>query len=237
MLVDIFIPCVIDQFYPQTGWNFIKVLEKSGCSVNYNIEQTCCGQVAFNAGYWDDCKEIGSKFIKEFVFDRYIVSPSYSCVNMVKHHYSEMFFNTVLHNEYKQVQRNIYEVSNFLVNILKITDLGAQLNAKGVFMNTCSSTSECLKQTEALALLKNVKDLKLLSLDNPTQCCGFGGMFAVKNEPLSVKLGEEKINDALNVGAEVIISSDVSCLMHLDSIIKKKNLSLKTMHLVDVLSS
>jgi L-lactate dehydrogenase complex protein LldE len=148
-----------------------------------------------------------------------------------------MFFNTVLHNEYKQVQRNIYEVSNFLVNILKITDLGAQLNAKGVFMNTCSSTSECLKQTEALALLKNVKDLKLLSLDNPTQCCGFGGMFAVKNEPLSVKLGEEKINDALNVGAEVIISSDVSCLMHLDSIIKKKNLSLKTMHLVDVLSS
>lgn len=236
MLVDIFIPCVIDQFYPQTGWNFIKVLEKAGCSVNYNTEQTCCGQAAFNAGYWDECKEIGSKFIKEFVFDRYIVSPSYSCVGMVKNQYSELFFNTVLHNEYKQVQRNIYEISSFLVNVLKVTDVGAEYIGNAVFIDTCSISGECSKQQEAIILLSNVKGLKLLNLENPNQCCGFGGMFAVKNEPLSVKLGEEKINDAINAGAEIIISTDVACLMHLDGIIKKKNLPLKTMHLVDVLA-
>ena len=117
MIVDIFIPCFIDQLYPQTGFNMVKVLERAGCDVNYNPEQTCCGQPAFNAGYWDEAKKVGEKFIKEFNNDRYIVSPSASCVGMIKNYYPEMFHNAVLHNEYKQIAKNIHEFSSFLVNV------------------------------------------------------------------------------------------------------------------------
>ena len=109
MIVDIFIPCFMDQLYPQTGMNMVKVLERLGCEVNYNAAQTCCGQPAFNAGFWNDAKEVASKFIHEFQNDRYIVSPSASCAGFVKNYFPEMFYNSVLHNEQKQVSKNIYE--------------------------------------------------------------------------------------------------------------------------------
>ena len=123
MIVDIFIPCFIDQFKPEIGFNMIKVLEKVGCSINYNVEQTCCGQPAYHSGNWNECKEVGEKFIKELLNDRYIVSPSDSCAGFVKKQYSELFHNTVLHNEYKEVQKKMFELTDFLVNILKITNL------------------------------------------------------------------------------------------------------------------
>jgi L-lactate dehydrogenase complex protein LldE len=236
MLVDIFIPCYIDQMYPETAWNMIKVLEKGGCSVNYNQEQTCCGQVAFNAGYWEECKEVGSKFIKEFPYDRYIVSPSASCTGMVKNHYGELFFNSVLHNEFKQVQRNIHELSDFLVNVLKHSDFGAEFNAKATFMDTCCSLRECGVQSEPRLLLSKVKGLELVELKNTETCCGFGGIFSIKNEAVSVSMGVDKIEDAINSGAEYMISSDASCLMHLDGIIQKKGYPIKTLHLADVLA-
>ena len=119
MIVDLFIPCFIDQIYPQTAFNTIKVLEKAGCSVNYNPAQTCCGQPAFNAGYWDTCKEVAEKFIADFPNDRYIVSPSASCAGMVKNYYPELFQDTVQFNQSKTIQKNIYELSDFLVNVLK----------------------------------------------------------------------------------------------------------------------
>ena len=123
MIVDIFIPCFIDQLHPNVGLNMVKILEKLGCGINYNPEQTCCGQPAFNAGYWDEAREVGEKFIKEFQNDRYIVSPSASCTGYVKNYYPEMFHNSVLHNEFKQIKRNIFEFSDFLVNVLKIQTL------------------------------------------------------------------------------------------------------------------
>jgi L-lactate dehydrogenase complex protein LldE len=127
MVVDIFIPCFVDQLYPNTAMNMVKVLEKVGCDVNYNPEQTCCGQPAFNAGYWDDAKKVGEKFIKEFQNDRYIIAPSASCVGMIKNYYPELFHNSALHNEYKQLAKNIFEFSDFLVNVLKITDVTSHI--------------------------------------------------------------------------------------------------------------
>jgi L-lactate dehydrogenase complex protein LldE len=237
MIVDIFIPCFMDQIYPGTALNMVKILEHIGCRVNYNIEQTCCGQPAFNAGYWNHCKEVGEKFIREFQEDRYIVTPSASCAGMVKNYYSEMFHNSVLHNEYKMVKKNLYEFSDFLVNILKITDLGAKLEGVATYHDSCAGLREYGIKREPRILLEKVRGLELKEMADVEVCCGFGGMFAAKFEPISVGMGEQKVDNALATGAEYIISTDSSCLMHLDGYITKQNKKLKVMHLVDVLAT
>lgn len=237
MIVDIFIPCFIDQFYPDTASNMVKILERLGCGVNYNPEQTCCGQPAFNAGYRDECKEVGEKFIREFQNDRYIVSPSASCAGFVKNYYPEMFHNSVLHNEYKQIQKNMYEFSDFLVNVLKITDLGARLEGIGTYHDSCSALREYGIRREPRLLLEKVRGLEMREMKDAETCCGFGGGFSVKFEPVSVSLGGQKVENAMETGAEYIISTDTSCLMHMDAFAKKAGKNVKMMHLVDVLAS
>jgi L-lactate dehydrogenase complex protein LldE len=237
MIVDIFIPCYIDQMYPHTGNSMVKVLEKLGCSINYNVEQTCCGQPAFNAGYNDYCKEVSQKFITDFSNDRYIVSPSASCVGMIKNHYAEMFHNSVLHNEYKTIRIKTHEFTHFLIHILKATDTGAILDGKAVYMDSCSALHECGIRHEPRTLLEKVRGLQVVEAEDREACCGFGGMFSVKNSDLSVAMAEKKIGHILKTGAEYIISTDMTCLMHLDAYIKQQNIGLKVMHIADVLAS
>ena len=237
MIVDVFIPCFVDQMYPEAANNMVKVLEKLGCGVNYNVEQTCCGQPAFNAGFWDHCKEVGTKFIKDFPNDRYIVSPSASCTGMVKNYYPEVFHNTVLHNEYKQIQKNIFEFSDFLVNILKVTDVGAKLEGIGTYHDSCSALRECNIKEAPRTLLKNVKGLELREMKDTDVCCGFGGTFSVKYEPIAVGMAEQKVENAIATDADYLISTDLSCLMHLNGYMEKENKRIKIMHLADVLAS
>lgn len=237
MIVDIFIPCFIDQVYPNTGLNMVKILEKVGCGVNYNPEQTCCGQPAFNAGYWDDCKEVGEKFIREFQNDRYIICPSASCVGMIKNYYPEMFHNTVLHNEYKQIQKNIFEFSDFLVNVLKITDVGAIYNGVVTYHDSCAGLREYGIKREPRVLLEKVRGLTLREMADTETCCGFGGTFSAKFEAIAVGMGEKKIENATQTGAECMISTDISCLMHLEGYAKKSGKGMKMMHLCDILAS
>lgn len=237
MIVDIFIPCYIDQIYPNTALNMVKVLEKVGCAVNYNPEQTCCGLPAFNAGQWDDAKEVGEKFIKEFLNDRYIICPSASCVGFIKNYFPEMFHNSALHNEYKQIRKNIYEFTDFLVNVLKITNIGATLNGTGAYMDSCSALREYGIKNEPRVLLEKVRGLTLKELPEQDRCCGFGGSFAVKFEPVSVSMGEEKVKHVDNSQAEYLISTDLSCLMHLESIMKEQKKNVQVLHVADVLAS
>ncbi|MFH1005322.1 MAG: (Fe-S)-binding protein [Bacteroidota bacterium] len=237
MIVDIFIPCFIDQLYPQTGFNMIKILEQVGCGVNYNPEQTCCGQPAFNSGYWEEAREVGEKFIKEFQNDRYIVSPSASCTGYVKNYFPEMFHNSALHNEFKQLRKNIYEFSDFMVNILKITDLGASLNGIATYHDSCTALREFGIKREPRVLLEKVRGLEIREMKNTETCCGFGGTFSAKFEPISVGMTEQKIKNALEVKADYIISTDMSCLLQMDTYIKKQKYNIKVMHLVDVLVS
>ena len=237
MIVDIFVPCFIDQIYPDTAANMVKVLEKAGCGVNYNPDQTCCGQPAFNAGYWDHAKEVGEKFIKDFQNDRYIICPSASCVGMIKNYYPELFHNSALHNEYKQVQKNIFEFSDFLVNVLKVTDFGAELKGIATYHDACAALRECNIRQEPRTLLANVKGLELIEMRDTEVCCGFGGSFAVKFEPISVGMAEQKVERAIETDADYLISTDLSCLMHLESYMKKQQRGLRVMHLVDVLAS
>jgi L-lactate dehydrogenase complex protein LldE len=237
MIVDIFIPCFIDQIYPDTAKNMVKILEKLNVGVNYNPEQTCCGQPAFNAGYWDMCKEVGEKFIHDFSNDRYIVSPSASCVGMVKNYYPELFHNSALHNEYKGIQKKIYELSDFLVNVLNVTDVGAKFEGVATYHDACSALRELNIKSAPRTLLSKVKGLELREMHDTETCCGFGGTFSVKFDPIAVGMAEQKIINAEATKAEYLISTDASCLMHIDGYLKKQGKPMKTIHLADVLAS
>ena len=237
MKVQIFIPCFVDQLYPDTAFNMIRVLEKAGCEVRYNPNQTCCGQPAFNAGFWDDARDVCSKFLNDFDPSNIIVAPSASCVGFVKNYYHKLFDNSSVHNEVKAISQNIYELSDFLVNKLNFTDFGASLPCKATYHDSCAGLRECGIKNEPRILLQKVKGLEITELHDVETCCGFGGSFAVKFETISVAMAEQKIENALATEAEYLISTDLSCLMHLQGYINNKNYKLKTMHLADVLAS
>ncbi len=237
MNVQIFIPCFVDQLYPDTAFNMIKVLEKAGCTVSYNANQTCCGQPAFNAGFWSEAKDVCSKFLKDFKGDEYIVSPSASCTGFVRNYYSKLFDNSSLHNDVKETGKRLYEFSEFMVQVLKVENTGAVLNGKATYHDSCAGLRECKIKSEPRKLLSNVKGLELTEMNDVETCCGFGGTFAVKFESISIAMGEQKVENALATGAKYLISTDMSCLMHLQGYITNKGYDLKTMHLADVLAS
>lgn len=236
MKIQIFIPCFVDQMYPQTAFNMIKVLERAGCTVSYNPNQTCCGQPAFNAGFWDDAREVCTKFLKDFDGNSIIVAPSASCVGFVKNYYSKLFENSSFHNEVKTLGQNIFELSDFLVNKLGVTDFGASLEGKATYHDSCAGLRECRIKHEPRKLLAGVKGLELVEMEDVETCCGFGGTFAVKFEPISIGMAEQKVEHALATGAKYLISTDLSCLMHLQGYIDHKHYDLKTLHIADVLA-
>jgi len=237
MTVELFIPCFIDQLYPQTAFNTVKILEKAGCKVVYNPEQTCCGQPAFNAGYWEEAKTVGSKFLTDFSETNYIVSPSASCTGMVKNYYNDLFTNTLLHNKCRNIQGNIHELSDFLVNVISKDYFGAELEGRAVYHDSCAGLRECNIKAEPRQLLEKVHGLDLVEMKDTDVCCGFGGTFAVKFDGISSAMAEQKVNNALEMEANYIISTDASCLINLQSYIDDKGLRIKTMHLADVLAS
>lgn len=237
MKTQIFIPCFVDQLYPQTAFNMIRLLEKAGCEVSYNPDQTCCGQPAFNAGFRDEARAVCSKFLKDFNADSVIVAPSASCVGFVKNYYATLFENSSRHNEVKAVSRNIFELSDFLVNRIGFTNFNASFPAKITYHDSCAGLRECGIKNEPRQLLMQVKGLEIIEMADVETCCGFGGTFAVKFESISIAMAEQKVEHALATGASHIVSTDLSCLMHLQGYINHKNYQLKTMHLADLLVS
>jgi L-lactate dehydrogenase complex protein LldE len=236
MHVDIFIPCFVDQLFPQTAFNMVKVLEKAGCTVHYNPNQTCCGQPAFNAGYWDEAKDVCTKFMKDFSGTNYIVAPSASCVGFVRNYYMKMFENSSVHNDLKDLQKRIFEFSDFMVNVLKVEDIGAEFNVKATYHDSCAGLRECRIKEEPRKLLSNIKGLQLVEMEDVETCCGFGGSFAVKFDPISIGMADQKVNNARKTGAECIISTDMSCLMHIGGYVKNKGYNIEVKHLADVLA-
>ena len=237
MRVQIFIPCYVDQLYPQTAFNMIKVLEKACCDISYNINQTCCGQPAFNAGFTEEGKKVAMKFLKDFDTTDYIVAPSASCVGFVRNHYPLVFENSSHHHQVNTITKKIYEFSEFLTDVLKITNFDAELNVKATYHDSCAALRECNMKEGPRKLLDKVKGLELVEMAETETCCGFGGTFVVKFDPIATAMAEQKINHALDTGATCMISTDLSCLMHLEGVIRKRNLPLTTMHLADVLAS
>jgi L-lactate dehydrogenase complex protein LldE len=237
MNVQIFIPCFVDQLYPSVGFNMVKVLEKAGCRVSYNANQTCCGQPAFNAGFWGEAKDVCKKFLKDFSGEDYIVAPSASCVGFVRNYYEKLFGNSTHETEFRKLRTRICELSDFLVNVLNFTDFKASLNVIATYHDSCAALRECNLKKEPRILLGNVQGLQLIEMNDVETCCGFGGTFAVKFEPISIAMADQKITNASETKAEYIISTDMSCLMHIDGYIKHKGVDMKVLHLADVLAN
>lgn len=237
MHVHVFIPCFIDQLYPDAGFNTIKVLERAGCTVHYNANQTCCGQPAFNAGYWGESREICNKFMDDFSDASYIVMPSASCAGFVKNYFPKIFDNAANNKNINSFKTKVFELSDFLVNEMKVVDLGAKFKGIATYHDSCAALRECNIKSEPRKLLEKVAGLELIEMNDNETCCGFGGTFAVKFEDISVAMGEQKVQHIIDSKADFLISTDLSCIMHIDGVIKKKNYPIKSMHLADVLAS
>ena len=237
MTVQIFIPCFVDQLYPQVAFNMVKVLEKVGCQVIYNTNQTCCGQPAFNAGFWGESKDVCNKFMVDFNEADYIVAPSASCVGFVRNYYPKLFDTSANLKEIVHLGQRTFELSDFLVNILNIDDVGATFNGKVTYHDSCAGLRECNIKQEPRKLLSKVKGLELVEMDDVETCCGFGGTFAVKFEPISIAMADQKITHATETKADYIISTDMSCLMHIDGRLKNRKTDIQVLHLADVLAS
>ncbi|MCC2544989.1 (Fe-S)-binding protein [Hymenobacter sp. BT175] len=238
--VDIFIPCFVDQLFPETAMNMVKVLEAVGCEVRYNGNQTCCGQPGFNAGFKDEACQVAQKFLRDFPNEgqRYIVSPSASCVGMVRNSYPALLGNTPDEARYQALQPRVFEMTEFLVDVLGITEIrGARLDGRYTYHDSCSALRECGIREAPRRLLDGVRGLERIEMAETTTCCGFGGTFAVKFEAISVAMAEQKVEHALATGADYLVSTDTSCLMHLDAYIRRENKPIQTLHIADVLAS
>jgi L-lactate dehydrogenase complex protein LldE len=237
MQVQLFIPCFVDQLYPQTGMNMVKVLEKLGCTVTYNTKQTCCGQPAFNAGYHNEARNVARKFLNDFPGDAPIVGPSGSCTGFVRNYYGRLFENSSERTTCGTVQGRVYEFSEFLIEKLKVDNIGATLNGKATYHDACGALRECGIKQAPRQLLANVAGLEMIEMKECETCCGFGGTFAVKYEPISLGMAQVKVKSALETGAKYIITTDVSCMMHMQGYIDNQRLPIRTMHIADVLAS
>ena len=217
--------------------NMVKVLEKLGCKVSFNSKQTCCGQPAFNAGFWDEARAVARKFLNDFSGDGYIVAPSGSCTGYARNYFDKLFENSPEHNSSNQVRKRMYEFTEFLTEVLKAENVGAKLEGKATYHDACGALRECGIKEGPRKLLAHVKGLELVEMKEAETCCGFGGTFAVKYEPISVGMAQTKVSSALETGANYMITTDVSCMMHMQGYIDKNNLSMRTMHIADVLAS
>ena len=243
MNIAIFIPCYVDQFYPQVGVATVELLEKVGCKVHFPKNQTCCGQPMANSGYEHLSQGCNELFTETFSDFDYIVCPSGSCTLHIKEH---------LHSEKKEaeakkVRGSIYELVEFLTDILKITNLDATFPHRVGLHQSCHGQRGLkLSQMSELnspafskpeRLLGMVRELELVSLDRKDECCGFGGTFCVNEEAVSVKMGKDRIKDHLKNDVEIITGSDVSCLMHLEGILRRQNSTIRVRHIAEILNS
>ena len=211
----------------------VKVLEKAGCEVVYNSNQTCCGQAAFNAGFARECKPVAEKFVKDFEDAEYIVTPSASCGGFINNYYHELITN----EEDRKISEKVYEFTDFLCNVVNVVDFGAVFNHHVTYHDSCAALRECNIKQEPRRLLAKVSGLTFTEMNDVETCCGFGGTFAVKFQDISHAMGEQKVNNASETKAEYIISTDLSCLMHIDGVAKNMGNSIKNIHIADVLAS
>ncbi len=236
MKVNLFVPCFIDQFYPEIAFDTIKILEKVGCEIIYNPNQTCCGQPAFNSGYWKETLTAARHFLEVFDNDYPVVAPSASCTGFVRRNYHKLSDDPEYLRKVQSLKNRIFELTDFLVNYLGVTDLGAEFNAVVTYHDACSALREYGIKKEPRILLSNVKGLVLREMEEAETCCGFGGTFSVKMKPISVALVQQKVESAMETGAQYIVSTEASCFMNIQGFIQRQGLNIKTIHIANILA-
>ncbi|GAB3650130.1 (Fe-S)-binding protein [Echinicola sediminis] len=236
MRVGLFIPCYVDQFYPEVGKATLELLEKYGVEVIYPTSQTCCGQPMANSGYERFGKESSDLFLKNFGEFQYIVAPSGSCTLHVKEHVIPE----------SQGAPKIYELCEFLTDVLKVEQVSSSFPHKVGFHSSCHGLrglrlAKCSERMDPefnkpLSLLEKVKDIQMVELDRKDECCGFGGTFAIAEEAVSITMGNDRIADHQRNGVEVLTGADMSCLMHLSGLLKRQKSPIKVMHIAEILN-
>jgi len=235
--VGLFITCLADQFFPQVGECVVNILRELDVDVTFNPEQTCCGQPAFNTGYRDEARSVARKVLDLYDDTDYVVAPSGSCTSMIRVFYPELFeHDPELLRKAQELGKRFFEFSEFLVNVLKVEDVGARFPHRITYHDSCHLLRELGVEQPPRQLLRKVRDLELVEMDDFKLCCGFGGTFAVKFPEVSVPMGQDKIRAATSTGAEYLVAADGGCLMHLAGLVHRQGLPLKTMHLAELLA-
>ena len=241
--VGLFIPCYIDQLYPRVGMATVALLEECGYQVEFPEEQTCCGQPMANTGCTDQARPLAERFLEIFGPYDYVVAPSGSCVAMVRCHYEEYLAGKPGFEELKQ---KTFELCEFLVDVVKLEKLDRPFRHRVGLHQSCHGLRELKlgRPSELMApsfskvqqLLRLLEGLELVPLSRPDECCGFGGTFAVSEEAVSCMMGLDRIHDHETAGAEVLTANDMSCLMHLQGLIRRQHKPLRVMHVAEILA-
>ena len=245
MKIGLFIPCFMNELYPDVCKATYKLLKNQGLQIEYPLSQTCCGQPMANSGCSKDIKTLAVNFVNTFKDYDYIVAPSGSCVSMVKEHYAPFFDND---NDYNKIKASIYEVCEFLHDVVKIENInfdfsfpynvGVHNSCHGHRVLKLASASELNIPYESKLknLLNKIPEINLINLKREDECCGFGGTFCVQEEAISVAMGKDRIDDHLESNAQIMTGADMSCLMHMDGIITRDGNPIKVMHIVEILA-
>lgn len=236
MKVTLFVPCFVDLCYPKVAMSMVTLLERLGHEVVFHESITCCGQPAFNSGYWEEARRVAAPVLDRLKDAEAVVVASGSCGAMIKVFYPELFQNTPHHAAAEALAGRVYEFSEFLVTRLGVTDVGARFPATVTFHDGCHGLRELKTKKPARTLLAHVRDLKLVEMKDAETCCGFGGTFAAKFPMISTAMGEVKCASAEETGAEYIISNDSSCLMHVQGLLSRQGKPMRTLHLAEVLA-
>lgn len=229
MRVSLFITCLADTLYPEVGRATVTILERLGCWVDFPPQQTCCGQMHLNTGYPEQAGDLVRGFAATFAGAEAVVVPSGSCTAMLRHHHDRVAPGVDM--------PPVYELSEFLVDVLGVTDVGATFPHSVAYHPTCHSLRLLGVGSRPYQLLSEVRGIELRALPRAEECCGFGGTFAVKNADTSSAMGHDKVAAVVGTGAEFVCTSDASCLMHIGGVAAKEKAPLRTAHLAEILAS
>jgi L-lactate dehydrogenase complex protein LldE len=237
MKVSLFITCLIDQFAPQVGVSMVAILRRLGIDVDFPDDQTCCGQPAFNSGFQNEARGLATRFIDIFESSQYVITPSGSCASMVRIYYPDLFKHDArMLERAKNLASRTYELTEFLINVLGVEDVGARFDGKVALHQSCHLLRELNVRSEPLRLLKSVKGVELVELERAEMCCGFGGLFSIKYPHISGGILQEKIDTLRKSRAEVVVATDYGCLMHMAGGLSRQGIAVRTMHIAELLA-
>ncbi len=241
--VGLFIPCYVDQLFPKVGMATVELLERHGFNVEFPTAQTCCGQPMANTGCTEEARPLAVKFLQIFKDYDYVVAPSGSCVAMVRHHYDEYLHGFA---KFQELKKKTFELCEFLTDVAKVDKIpvkfpyrvGLHQSCHGLRELRLGSSSELVGKSfgKARQLLELLEGIQIVPLARPDECCGFGGTFAVNEEAVSCMMGDDRIHDHEQAGAQVMTANDMSCLMHLEGLIKRQHKPLRVMHIAEILA-
>jgi L-lactate dehydrogenase complex protein LldE len=236
---SLFITCFNDTLFPETGRAVVRLLERLGVTVDFPLEQTCCGQMHFNSGYAEEAIPLVRRLVSAFADAEFVVSPSASCVGMVRDYYSRVAAlsgDATLAREVEGMIPRVFELSEFLVDQMGVEDVGAFFPHRVTYHPTCHSLRMLKVDDKPLRLLRAVRGIEVRELPRATECCGFGGTFSVKNADTSIAMLTDKVRTILDTGAEICVSADNSCLMHIGGALSRQRAGVRTLHIAEILA-